>query len=718
MSVKASAAALVAITIALGGCGQSLLDSPQRDAQSSGVFDWLDAPPSAAEPRKRQRDKSSSGEFKHAEIYFGDGVAQNQGQLRTADLHGTATLELRVNTNDKGSPKGVTRTEDGINLNFENAEIKSVVRAVLGDILNLNFTIDPGVSGTISLSTRRPIRREQLLPLLETALRSRGAIMVQNNGFVRIVPDRDAVGMGGVNVGKNAGTGGYGITALPLENISADALSKILEGFGAPAGSVRVDPERNLLIVRGSSGERQQLIDTALAFDVDWMRNQTVGIFPVRHTSPDAIISELGKLSGATAITYQPIERMNAILAVAKSADAIQRASSWISRLDRTSDAGSRVRVYRLKYADARRVAALVRDMFGSRGSQTQLGVESGLLAPKAERVAARVAPAAKASTTAGSQTDARPDAAGAVDTPGFETGTATASIRITADVANNAIVVHSGQQDAILIERAIRDLDRAPAQVAIEATIAEITLNDSLNNGVQFYLRGKWGAISQSQDNPPLARVVPGLNLVLGNEASPKLVLDALRAVTEVKVLSSPSLVVVDNQPAVLQVGDQVPITTRTAQAVTDPLAPIVNSIDFRDTGVILRITPQVHADSTVGIDIEQEISSVKGANDGTETLTPTISQRRVKSTVSVADGQTLLLAGLISEQRSKGKSGTPGVIDIPLLGNILAGKNSDEKTRTELIIFIRPQVIRSMVDARRVAEGLRQRMKGFERW
>jgi general secretion pathway protein D len=707
-------AAALAATIAIGGCAQSLLDGSQQDGQAARPFDWLDASAPPGGQQKARASKSRSGETRHAEIYYGDAT---RGEF-SANTASAPEGVVRVDSRDKGSDEAWKRTNGGVSLNFENAEIKSVARTILGDMLGLNFSIDSGVSGTISLTTRRPIQRQQLLEVLETALRSRGAAMVQNGGFIRIIPDKDAAGAGGTNVGKQAGNGGYGITALPLEHISADALSRILDGFGAQAGSVRVDPERNLLIVRGSSAERRQLIDTALAFDVDWMRNQTVGVFPVQNANPDAIIGELGKVLRSDTISYQPIERMNAILAVSKNAETLQKASSWIKRLDRTSDAGVRVRVYRLKHADARRVASLVRDMFAGGGGYAQSALDPGAPPTRAERVSARVAPTARAASAGALQTDARPDTASGAEPPGPDNGGTAPKIRVTADVANNAIVVHSSQQDAILIEQAIRDLDRAPAQVAIEATIAEITLNNALNNGVQFYLRGKWGAISQSQDHPPLTRVVPGMNLVLGNEASPKLVLDALRAVTEVKVLSSPSLVVVANQPAVLQVGDQVPITTRTAQAVTDPLAPIVNSIDFRDTGVILRITPQVQANSMVGIDIEQEISSVKEANSQTETLTPTISQRRVKSTVSVADGQTLLLAGLISEQKTKGKSGIPGIIDLPIVGNILAGRNSDENTRTELIIFIKPQVIRDMVDARRVADGLRQRMKGFQRW
>lgn len=720
LRVRPSTATVLGIAIALSGCVQtSLLEGPQRDASSGGAFDWLDGKPPAPNYKKAAKDKLSSSALQPAEIYYGGDAAERQGSPTAAPASAAANHGPLLNINDKGSPKGLLQTNDGVSLNFENAEIKSVVRGILGDMLNLNFTIDPSISGTISLSTRRPIKREQVLPLLETALRARGAIMVQGSGFVRIIPDKDAAGVGGTNVGRNAGNGGYGITALPLQNISADALLKILDGFGAPAGSVRVDADRNLLIVRGSSGERQQLIDTALAFDVDWMRKQTVGIFPVRNTSPEAIISELGKLSDASAITYQPIERMNAILAVSKNAETIDQASSWISRLDRTSDAAVRVRVYRLKHADARRVASVVREMFAGGGSTTQLSAETGLLAPKAEKVGGRVASTVKAPLAGGPPAaDNRPDTMGPIENAGLETASATTKVRIAPDIANNAIVVHAGLRDAILIERAIRDLDRPSVQVAIEATIAEITLNNSLNNGVQFYLRGKWGAISQSNDPLPLGRIVPGMNLVLGNEASPRLVLDALRAVTEVKILSSPSLVVVNNQPAILQVGDQVPITTRTAQAVIDPLAPIVNSVDFRDTGVILRITPQVNADSMVRIEVDQEISAVKDSGNQAETLTPTISQRRVRSTVSVADGQTLLLAGLISEQRSKGKSGIPGIIDIPIVGNVLAGKNSDEKTRTELIIFIKPQVVRDMVDARHVAEGLRQRMKGFDRW
>jgi general secretion pathway protein D len=188
--------------------------------------------------------------------------------------------------------------------------------------------------------------------------------------------------------------------------------------------------------------------------------------------------------------------------------------------------------------------------------------------------------------------------------------------------------------------------------------------------------------------------------------------VLDALHAVTGVKILSTPSVVVIDNQFASLQVGDQIPVTTRTAQAVDVPLSPIVNSIDYRNTGVILRVAPRINANGNVLLDVEQEISAV--ANTATaDTLTPTVSQRKVRSSIAVASGQTVLLGGLISERQDRGQNGVPGLDQIPGLGALFS-RNSGAIQRTELLIFIRPQIIRNGVDAQRVAEELRAKMRG----
>ena len=273
--------------------------------------------------------------------------------------------------------------------------------------------------------------------------------------------------------------------------------------------------------------------------------------------------------------------------------------------------------------------------------------------------------------------------------------------------------------------ERALRQIDRPQLQVAFDATIAEVTLNDSPTYGVQFFLKSSnvgappdtGSAVStlstaaNTATGALLGRVLPGFNLLIGSEASPQAVIDALHTVTDVKILSNPSLVVVDNGVATLQVGDQVPITTGTATVLSANNA-VVNTINYQNTGIILRVIPRVSANNTVRLDVEQEISSVSAAS-AAGTLTPTISERKVKSTLTVADGQTVLLAGLISENQSKTRNGIPVLDQLPgLLGDAFSHQNKTS-ARTELIIFIRPQIIRDSVDAHLVAEELRAKLK-----
>ena len=639
---------------------------------------------------------------------------------------------------------GVSGAEEGkFQVTFENADINAVARAILGDSLKTNYSIDPRVHGTISMSAQRPVSRNQLLLMLEAALRSQGAVLVHQGGVFRILQASDANGAGDTNVGPDAGSPGFGITALPLENISAEALNKILEGFGAAPGTVRVDAARNLLIVRGTTSERQWLIDTALAFDVDWMRNQSVGIFPVKNGSPEVIISELNQLADPSSVKFQPVSRLNAVLAVSRSKEAIHQVSTWIARLDRQNDYGPRVHVYRLKSADAQKVVAVLKELFVSGAAQT----ESAASSPGGPTPIAR-GPGGAAPPPAGAAT-AKPETAppgGRLAEAGGAFGgeNATTHVRITADVAGNAVIVYADQQDYHPIERAIIDLDHSVSEVAIEAIAAQVTLNDTLNYGVQYFLQGAINfngsvvptAVSQlpagvtapvststsstvpaaTSVMPLLSPAAPGASLLLGALTNPSVVISALRDVTDVKVLSAPSLVVADNQPALLQVGNQVPVTTGTATSTVTTQSAIVNSVSYVDTGVILRVTPHISRTSEVRLEIEQEVSSV-AQNANAQTLTPTISQQKIKSTVMIDSGQTVLLAGLISEQRSQEKTGIPGVIDIPLLGN-LASTSQNGSTRSELIIFIKPQIVRNKFDAQRVAQELRRRMPGFNNW
>ncbi len=304
--------------------------------------------------------------------------------------------------------------------------------------------------------------------------------------------------------------------------------------------------------------------------------------------------------------------------------------------------------------------------------------------------------------------------------------------VRITADASSNSLLIYASNENYQLILRTLGQLDRPQLQVAIDATVAEVKLNDTLSYGVQFYLQNsKLGLLNTTSTSAPtaagvsatgvataatsfLSQTFPGFNFLVGSQSQPNVIINALHSITDVKVLSNPSLVVTDNQVATLMVGDDVPISTGSANVLTSQNT-VVNTIDYRSTGIILRVVPRVSANGNVRLDIEQEISQVSnsGSTNTTQNLTPTISQRKVKSSISVATGQTVLLAGLIQEQKEQDHAGIPLLDQVPGFGNAV-GNTGHNITRTELIIFIRPQVIRDSVDASYVAEELRTKLKG----
>jgi general secretion pathway protein D len=660
---------------------------------------------------------------------------------------------------------------DGYELNFENTPVTGVAKVVLGDILGVGYLIDPRVQGTVTLASGRPVPKGDLLFVLESALRLSGASLVRDKRGYVILPAAEAVGSGGVDAAAR-GEPGFGITVIPLQYVSAATLSKLLDSFAVKPGSVRVDPSRNLVLLQGSGPDRSNAAETVLSFDADWMRGQSVGIYPVRNSTPEPVIGELERIMDSgegglsqSLVKLQPIARLNAIMVITSKPALLKSAATWIARLDKSDTASTGVKVYQVRYGDARQMAQLLNDIFGGGRSGGAIDSATNQIAPGAGLATstsdvaqqgglriggARTQPGGSSSdsrlsgattspaipATAGSPNDVvasrsgpfgrggvSPGAgaglgSGAFGAGGGGQGAILPGVRITADAVNNTLLIYANQESYRVIEQTLKQLDRPQLQVSIDATIAEITLNENLNYGVQAFLSSsdvgahpdKGSGLITAGTSAIIARTLPGFNFLLGPESQPNLILNALRAVSDVKVLSTPSVVVLDNQVATLQVGDQVPVATASATVLSGTGAPVVNTIDYRNTGVILRVVPRINANGNVLLDVEQEISNVAAGSAGS--LTPTVSQRRVKSSIAVASGQTVLLAGLISERSDKQRTGLPLIDQLPL-GDLL-GNTTKSKTRTELIIFIRPQIIRDGVDAMRVAEEMRTKLQG----
>ena len=651
------------------------------------------------------------------------------------------------------SVDGIVSAGNGFQLNFENADVGAVAKAILGDILKVNYLVDKRVAGQVTLTSSQPVPRARLVPLLETALGSLGATVVKDQDLYRVVPSADPGGIGAVT-GRNVGEG-YGTSVISARYMPAANLGKLLEGFGSRPGSVKTDPGTNLVIVTGTASERRAAIEAANTVDVDWLRSKSVAILPVANSSPDTIISELNHIMDSGeggmaqgAIQLQPMTRMNAVLAVARTGQGIDAVRRWVARLDRGDAAAAGVKVYKLQFAQAKAVAAALNDLFGSGGGGGQADADKDQLEPSGYGSVTSNAPATssgRGSGTGGLGGAAGADAAnGGAGSPfgvlkaamanggGAGGGSARAStadtdalrgggggggakVRVTADPTSNSLLINASPADYRLVERAIHQMDRQPVQVDIEATIAEVTLTDQLQYGVQFFLQGNRTLGLTGVQNLQVSNLnTAGLNLLAGGLSSPRVLVNALQGYTNVKILSSPSLVVLDRQPAVLQVGNQVPILTRTAQSTENALSPVVNNVDYKDTGIILNVLPKVNAAGVVTLDIEQQISAVV-STDST-TLTPTISQRRVRSSVAVSNGQTVMLAGLISDTRSNDRSGIPGLGSIAFLNDILTSHDS-AVNRTEIIIFIKPQIISNAADAEQVTEEFHDRLLSMQR-
>ena len=290
--------------------------------------------------------------------------------------------------------------------------------------------------------------------------------------------------------------------------------------------------------------------------------------------------------------------------------------------------------------------------------------------------------------------------------------GGITVAPRVVADDAKNAIIVWGNDSEQDTFARLIQSLDTTPVQVLLEATIAEVSLNDELRFGLSSYFEenGTKGTFTDTSDGS-ITSTFPGLSFLFQGTTSGA-ALNALNSVTDVNVVSSPSLLVVDNQEATLQIGDQVPIATQQARDPENPNASVINTISFRDTGIILRVKPRVSSSGQVVLDIEQEVSSV--SNTTTSGIdSPTISQRKIKTSVVVSDGQTIALGGLIEESNNRTTAGAPGISRLPVLGALFRNRR-DSIGKTELLVLITPQVIRDGHEAESITAELRQRIQG----
>jgi general secretion pathway protein D len=612
---------------------------------------------------------------------------------------------------DLQSRKQVEFDEGGqnVSLNFVDVELQEFVRVVFDEVLKENVILDAGLKGRITLRTSNAVSRATALDLIRQALHANGASLMQSGSTFRVGARSDQ--KGGRRLGES-------VRIIPLTYIGADEAKSALAPFGQSGVDITPGPNGRYVAISGSPNDLDNLEQVLATLDVDQMKGMSIGLFPLREAGALGVANELtqmfGKANDPRGFRSLPITRMNAVLIISPQSNILAESRKWIARLDRADRDGRRIYVYPVQNRRAVEISRILAGILNL-GKANQSDPQNRPVAPQFSPISATTAPKSSGGRPGSFSIPIAPvpetdpaDLTSKIEPDGKAQGP-----RVDADPSTNSVVVIATAEEWNIVESALRRLDVMPPQVLIEATIAEVTLNDNLRHGIRWYLKQGNHSFSLTDSNTgSISSVFPGFNYSFGIPEA-HVVLNALEQITDVQVVSSPALTVLDNQTARLQVGDQVPVATRASQSVVNPDAPLVNDIEFKDTGIILMVTPRVNASGLVLLDISQEVSDVVPTT--TSTLnSPTIRQRRVNSSVAVRSGREIVLGGLISISRSRSNSGFPGLMEIPIVGNLFKSQATLGGARTELLVILRPTVMGNSLDIQSVTNEIKARMSG----
>ncbi|KON79849.1 type II secretion system secretin GspD [Azoarcus sp. PA01] len=659
-----------------------------------------------------------------------------------------------------------------VSLKFEQAPVTEVVHAVLGDVLKLNYTLHQPVTGEVTLHTQAPLPPDQLLSLLEAVLQANGLLLVRDaGGLYHVGPPEALRGLSSAPAQVGALPSGYGMVVVPLQFVGAAEMAEILRPIANPDTFVRVDTLRNLLVLAGPRNQIENWLEFVEIFDVDMLKGMSVGMFPLEHVSVQEMAATLRLLTGGAAVDTPPapapraparrapaarqraeagaganveeqveaqpvplgplggalrilpIERLNAILVVTPRAHFLQQVREWVERFDQPRDGGSepQLYVYPVQNGTAQHLAGLLTAIFGGTEQAAPVPVDYGV-APRLGMGALGSGGSGTGLGLAGGGTSPVTQALSAAERDsdrgrgGIAQATLAPDVRVVSDDFNNALLIHAPKSEYRKIAAALRRLDLAPTQVLIEASILEVTLTDETRYGIQWMFDQRVGGdhsgrgMLNNRATNEIASLSSGFSYSIFNSAGQlRAVINALAEKSLLNVISSPSVMVLDNHTAAIHVGDQQPVLSSTT--ITDG-GTTTSSIQFKDTGVILSVTPSANSGGMVSMVIRQSVTDVGPVDAATGQRS--FLQREVSSRVAVRSGETVVLGGLIRDNNGRDRQGIPLLHDIPLLG-ALFGTTGNSSVRTELLVMITPRVVRSDQDVRDLGAEMRRRMQGL---
>lgn len=619
--------------------------------------------------------------------------------------------------------------------NFEGESLHAVVKAILGDMLGQSYSIAPGVQGTVTVATQRPVGAAGALSLLENVLAQNNARMVYSDGRYNIVTADQALTSGVVpRTGSASLARGFESRVVSLRFVSATEMEKILKPYARPNAIVSVDGARNMLTIAGTRAELENYLRTIQVFDVDWMSSMSVGVYPLQSGRAGDVVQDLERVFGeqsksptAGMFRFMPLDSSNAVMVITSQPKYLEDIQQWIDRIEGGSGDG-RLFSYELKYIKARDLADRLAEVFG--GGNGNSGSESPSLMPGVGTTEISDGGLDNKSGTSSAAVNTGLGDGGSLPNSRSGNGKVTlkvegAEVGVSAVEDTNSLLVRANPSQWKSIREVIERIDVMPMQVHIEAQVVSVALKGALQYGVSWFFdhgvtdaglpyptgRNSFGSYAGGISQPQGSSIGNLLSWTfLGNNAAA--IVSALDNVTDVRTLSAPSVFTQNNREATLNVGQRIPISSVSLNPGNGN-DNTYSSVQYLDTGIILKVRPRVTRDGLVFLDIVQEVSKPTGEPDDNGNVR--IDTSKVTTSALAPSGETIVLAGLISDGTSRNATGVPGLSRIPVFGGLF-GQQGQTKTRDELVILITPTVVRNPMEARNLTDEYGRRFRALD--
>lgn len=598
-------------------------------------------------------------------------------------------------------------------LNFDKADIAEITQQLFAQYLGLNYVLDPTVKMPISFYLEGTYSREELLRFITEVYWAHGIDIVERNGIYYIQPFNRTIGSRARLLKPEeiiAGSGPQpGLCVYRLQYLSADKVQNVIRSLLTPNRPLIAEPITNTLIFVDAMDNIKTIVEVLRSMDTNILKDMGIEVIQLQHLSPKEIADSFDKVIQKINPAYKemisrnlvvlPLERVSSLMIISSDPYILKTAKEWISSLDvEGRDSGEQFYVYFVRNGLAKNIAGILKELFTGK-KETSQNLPQHAVAAEAKATEGK-----GEGKTESSKQPQTPPATTSLSALGVKL---TGEVSIIADETNNAIIVKANPMDYAKIKRVIEEIDILPRAVLIEMLIAEITLNDETQYGVEWFLKNKAMKIGGKEGIYSLVQNYGtqfNRNFDLGTATSQGIsffwgtlrgdiasLVNLLSSLTHFNVLSAPTILATDNQKASITVGGKTPVVSQ--QSVETSGSTLINTVQYVDTGIILNVTPHINAGGIVRMEVEQTIrDAVKNTVSGIDS--PAFTERKITTNLLAKDGATVVIGGIIQEKSNMARSGIPLLSKIPYVGSAFSSTDKS-KERTELLVAITPHVI-----------------------